>query len=38
MFSIFKSKKTDDSGMETNMKVVGTFKGRLTVNNELEKL
>lgn len=38
LFSMFKKPKTDDSGMATNKKVVGTFKGRLSISNEIESL
>ena len=37
LFSFLKKPKTDESGMETNKKVVGTFKGRISCNNDEEK-
>lgn len=36
-FSFFKKTQTDDSGEISNLKVVGQFKGRITIENKAEK-
>jgi hypothetical protein len=36
-FSMFKKTRTDDSGMVTNQKIVGMFKGRISIENKDEK-
>jgi hypothetical protein len=36
-FSFFSTTKTDDSGMITNEKVVGKFKGKVNIENKDEK-
>jgi hypothetical protein len=36
-FSFFKKPKTDESGMVSNLKVVGLFKGKVSIENKDEK-